>query len=188
MCPVPLMLGGRRLPFTFFNCVIMTVFGLFHMGAHMKHTCPFSLSSRNKYICKHFYRLRNCNLPVFTSVSFLCPLKLTQLMACSLFVTFGQYSNVYIFCDSANWLTSGWGQVSRFWEAVAELEPRHLFLILWSYVAYQIFFSPPAVFSHLSPCLRGKSVLESLGGSIFLVLLGLHGRIHVCLIDGTEET
>lgn len=41
-------------------------------------------------------------------------------MTSSLFVTFRQYSNVYIFCDCVNWLTSGCGQVSRFWEAVAD--------------------------------------------------------------------
>lgn len=38
---VPLMLGGRRLCFTFFNCVIMTLFGLLHVGEHMNMRVPF---------------------------------------------------------------------------------------------------------------------------------------------------
>lgn len=38
---VALMLGGRQLCFTFFNCVIMTLFGIFHMAEHMNIYVPF---------------------------------------------------------------------------------------------------------------------------------------------------
>lgn len=38
---VPLMLGGRRLCFTFFNCEIMTLFGVLHMGEHMNMHVSF---------------------------------------------------------------------------------------------------------------------------------------------------
>lgn len=93
-------------------------------------TCPFSLSSRNKHVCQHFYRMQNCNLTFFCLFSFAL-YSLQKWWQWFLFVTFGQYSNVYIFCDSVNWLTSGCGQVKQVlgdnsWVGAH----RHLFLIL----------------------------------------------------------
>lgn len=38
---VPLMLGGRGFCFTFFNCVLLTLFGLLHVGEHMNTHVPF---------------------------------------------------------------------------------------------------------------------------------------------------
>lgn len=143
-----------------------------------------SLSSGNKHICKHFHKLHSSS----AYLQFLSFALQNWLMTCSLFVTSGQYSNDYIFYDCVNWFASGCGQVSTFWEAVAKLEPRHLFLILWSCVAYWILFLSPCSFFSSFPLLEGKVCLWKLGGSIFLVLLGLHRRIHVCLIDVTGET
>lgn len=53
-CPcaltVPLMLGGKHLYFTYFICVIMTLFGLLHMGEHMNIYVPFpSPLEKNTY-------------------------------------------------------------------------------------------------------------------------------------------
>lgn len=47
---VPLMLGGRRLCFTFFNCMIIALFGLLRVGEHTNtHVCYPSLLETNKY-------------------------------------------------------------------------------------------------------------------------------------------
>lgn len=45
---VPLMLGVRRLCFTFFNCVIMTLFGLLvgeHMNTHVRFPSPLETNT-----------------------------------------------------------------------------------------------------------------------------------------------
>lgn len=113
----------------------MILFGLLHMGE--EHTCPFSLSSRNRHTSTSV-GWQSVQLALLQFSFFALCMKVYTTYRVLPFVTFGQYSNIDIIYNCVNWLTGGYGQVSRFWEAVAiaELDPRHLFLILWSCVAY----------------------------------------------------
>lgn len=184
VCPDCSLDEGKKNLFYFLNCVVMIFFSLLHMDEHLNvHVLfPSPPVTRMQTILSHIRAGKLCKSPFSTSVSLLCTLMLTWLMTCSLSVTFGWYSNVYIVSNCVNWLTSGCGQVSRLWEAVAELDLRHLFLILWSCVAYLvfyfvfIFYFSPDIFSHLLPCLRGKSVSESLGEAFLLCCLVCTGK------------